>query len=307
HFNLTAIPLVYVITLNYNHREQTLAFVESYRQLAYANYRLLVVDNGSTDGSAKALAARFPDVEQLANGRNLGFAAGMNAGLRHALDQGADFVFLANNDTYAGPELLDHLVEAARCLEAGLLAPHIFYAGEPQRTWSLGGWRNRLTLEIRPCRQAPPDRPLDVDFVTACGLLMARPCLEEVGLFDERFFMYYEDLDYCLRARRAGYRIVVVPEVKMWHWVAVTIGGRDSPAERYHMALSSVRFFRKHASGSRWLVVAPYRAASALKTTLRLLAGGRRPAAGAYWQGLRDGLLEREREEKQANAGSSKR
>ncbi|MCI0580838.1 MAG: glycosyltransferase, partial [Chloroflexi bacterium] len=64
HFNLTAIPLVYVITLNYNHREQTLAFVESYRQLAYANYRLLVVDNGSTDGSAKALAARFPDVEQ---------------------------------------------------------------------------------------------------------------------------------------------------------------------------------------------------------------------------------------------------
>ncbi len=289
-------PLVYVVTLNWNRRDDTLAFLDSCGQLTYPCRRLLVLDNGSSDGSPQAIAGRFPTVEQIANRRNLGFAAGANQGIRHALDHGAEFVFLANNDTRLAPDALDLLVEAAQELDAALAAPKILYATPPARIWSAGGWRRQLSLEISGCQRGQPDaglgtEPFDVDFVTACGMLLHRRCVTEIGLFDERFFMYYEDSDYCLRARQASQRLIVVPQAKMWHRVAASLGGCDSPGERYHMALSSVRFFRKHVRGWRWLLVAPYRSASALKTVVRLLRAGRATAARAYLRGLRHGLL----------------
>jgi len=112
----------------------------------------------------------------------------------------------------------------------------------------------------------------------------------KVGLFDERFFMYYEDSDYCLRARTAGRKIIVAPRAKMWHRVAATIGGVYSPAERYHRALASVQFFKKHVQGWRWFIVIPYRLASACKTVLRLTLSGHWSSAQAYLHGLWDGL-----------------
>ena len=120
-------------------------------------------------------------------------------------------------------------------------------------------------------------------------MLLSRAMLEVVGLFDERFFMYYEDSDLCLRIQRAGFRLLLVPGARMWHKVATSSGGADSVAERYHMARSSVLFFRKYVGHWRWAIVAPYRLGSALKTSGRLLTRGRGVAARAYWRGLRDG------------------
>lgn len=287
--------MIFVITLNWNRCGDTLEFLASCNQLTEPDTRVLVVDNGSSDGSPQEIARHYPQTIQITNDRNLGFAAGVNVGIRHALAQGADWVFLANNDTRLAPDALTIVVEAANKTGAALAAPAIFYASDPQRIWSAGGWRNRLTLEIagNRCGQMEDvlgDEPFEVDFVTACGMLIRRDCLGSVGLFDERFFMYYEDSDYCLRSRRAGYRAIVAPRARMWHKVAVSSGGSDSPGERYGMALSSVRFFRKHIRGWRWLVVAPYRAASALKTVIRLANAGRSQSALAYWRGLRDGM-----------------
>jgi GT2 family glycosyltransferase len=278
-------PLIYVVTLNWNRCEDTLAFLGSCAQARYPRLRLLVVDNGSTDGSVEAIAAHFPQVEQLVNERNLGFAAGMNVGIRYALAQGADYLFVANNDTFLAPDALGHLVEAATQHGAELLAPAIYHSVPHERLWSLGGWQRRTLLEITQCREIAPE-PFEVDFVTACGVLIHRRCLERVGLFDERFFMYYEDADYCLRARQAGCKLLVVPRARMWHKVATSSGGSDSPAERYHMALSSVQFFRKHVRGWRWLAVVPYRTGSAVKTVGRLLGRQRWDAARAYLRGL---------------------
>jgi GT2 family glycosyltransferase len=128
-----------------------------------------------------------------------------------------------------------------------------------------------------------------VDFITGCGMLISRRCLEQVGLFDERFFMYYEDSDYCLRALRAGLRAVVEPRAVMLHKVAVSSGGSDSPNERYQMGRASLQYFRKHARPWQWPLIGPYRAASALRTIGRLARRGRWPAARAYLRGLRDG------------------
>jgi GT2 family glycosyltransferase len=285
-------PLVAIVTLSWNRRDDTLAFLASCRDLAYPRYATVLVDNGSTDGTLEAVAAAFPEVELLANGANLGFAAGMNAGIGRAIAAGADYVFVANNDTTLDPALLSLLVGAARARGADLAAPAIYYFAEPRRIWWLGGRLRPLLLEVRRY-EAPPcgDAPFAVDFVTGCGMLISRRCLERVGRFDERFFMYYEDSDYCLRVRRAGLRAIVEPRAAMYHKVAVSSGGSDSPSERYLMARSSLQFFRKHARPWQWLAIAPYRAGSAARTLLRLLRKGRGPAARAYLRGLRDGLL----------------
>lgn len=287
-------PLVAIITLNWNRCADTLAFLESCARLTYPRTQLIVVDNASTDGSVKAITRHFPQVTHLVNERNLGFAGGMNVGLRHALAQGGDYVFVANNDTILAADMLDHLVCQAQAHAADLATPAIYYAADPDRLWSLGGWRRRGLLEVRQCSDDPraviAREPFAVDFVTGCGMLARRSCLESIGLFDERFFMYYEDLDFSLRARAAGCRMLAVPTAKMWHKVAVSSGGSDSPNERYHMARSSVQLFRKHVHGWRWLVVAPYRAGSAMRTSWRLLTRGRRDAFRAYWRGLWDGM-----------------
>lgn len=288
--------MIYVITLNWNRCADTLEFLASCSQLAKPNARFLVVDNGSTDGSPQEIAKRYPQVEHIINDRNLGFAGGVNVGIRHALAQGADWICLANNDTQLAPDALSLLVEAASAADAALASPAIYYASDPQRIWAAGGLRNQLTLEITGSRRGQPgevlgETPFEVDFVTACGMLIRRDCLETVGLFDERFFMYYEDSDYCLRARRAGHRAIIVPRARMWHKVAASSGGDDSPGERYYMALSSVQFFRKNVQGWSWLIVAPYRTASALRTSIRLVMSGQSRAVQSYWRGIRDGLL----------------
>lgn len=285
-------PLVFVITLNWNRRDDTLACLESLCCLAYPNARVLVVDNGSTDGSPQAIARQFLQVEQIVNPQNLGFAGGFNVGLRHALAAGADFAFILNNDTIAAPNILELLVAAASANDVGIVAPSIFYASDPARVWSTGGGRNRLTLEMTGDhgRRAPITEITEREFLSGCAMCIKRSALERVGLFDEEFFMYYEDSDYCLRTRRAGFQLLVVPQARIWHKVATSSDGSDAPAERYWMGRSSVRFFRKHARGGQWLAIISWRAGSAIKTVWRLVSARRWVAARAYLRGVWEGI-----------------
>ena len=289
-----ATPLVAILTLNWNRPRDTLECLASAAAQTYPHTAIVVVDNDSSDDSVAQIEAAFPQTVMVRNERNLGFAAGANRGIARALDLGAEYIFLINNDTTFAPDTLEQLLAQA-APGVGAVVPAIFYAAAPERPWSVGGLRNPLTLEKTgdspaALAQARAAGALDRDYVVACGILLPRQVLERVGLFDERFFMYYEDMDFSLRVRSAGYRIVLAPAARMWHKVSVSSGGSDSPNERYWMARSSVLFFRKHVRGPRWLVVAPYRAASAVKTVLRLLARGRRASAWAYLRGLRDGL-----------------
>jgi GT2 family glycosyltransferase len=290
------LPLVYVFTLNWNRRDDTLACLSSLAALDYPHKRLLLVDNGSNDDTIAAVKRRFPEVEIIRNEKNLGFAGGANVGLRHSLAQGADYIFFINNDAIAHPHLLRHLL-AVTGPSVGMVAPKIYYAGEPHRIWSTGANRHPLTSEyIGDARDAVDGEAwqqiMERDFFAGCALLLSRELLETIGLFDERFFMYYEDSDLSWRARAAGFRLVLNPQAHVWHKVARSSGGSDSPNERYWMARSSVRYFHKHIRGVRWLIVLPYRTASAIKTVLRLLCRRKLTSARAYLRGLRDGLAD---------------
>ena len=286
-------PLVYAITLNWNQRDETLGCLQSLSQLNYANLRLLLVDNASTDETPAAVAACSPQIEIIINNKNLGFGAGFNVGMRPALTQGADYILIINNDARLAPDALTHMLALSQP-DVGMIAPKIYYASQPQRIWSLGGMRHPLTYEMADDARGQLDdgrspHVLERDYFVGCIVLFSARMLKEIGLFDERFFLYYEDSDISLRARQAGYRLLLCPQAHGWHKVAVSSGGSDSPNERYWMARSSIIFFSTHTRGWRWAVVIPYRFASALKTITRLTIGGKRESAVAYLRGLRHG------------------
>jgi GT2 family glycosyltransferase len=288
-------PLVYAVTLNWNRAGETLECLSSLARQTYPRLSLLVVDNGSTDDSVSRIGRDFREVAILRNSCNLGFAAGFNLGIRYALEHGAELVLVLNNDTWVDPSMLSLLVTAMDDPQLGAVSPVIYSAARPERIWSVGGRCHPLTVEWSDKRQdqrVTADWPafLDRDYLVGCAILFRRELLERIGLFDEGFFMYYEDSDISLRARQAGFRLGIVRDARMWHKVAASSGGRNTPHERYWMGRSSVRFFRKQIRGLRWMAVAPYRTGSALKTMAHLLLRGRFESAGAYLHGLWDGL-----------------
>lgn len=289
-------PLVYAVVVSWNLRDDTLECLDSLAQVDYPNLRVVLVDNGSTDGTVAAVAARHSDVIVIVSDINLGYAKGCNLGIRRALADGADYVFLLNNDTIVDPAAVTEMV-TVMAPEVGIVAPKIYYADDPQRIWSLGGMRHPLTYEkaddpIGALDEGQWEEVAERDYFTGCALLLSRRLLETVGLYDEWFISYYEDSDLAFRAREAGFKLLLAPQAKIWHKVARTSGGSGSPGERYWMGRGSVIFFAKHVRGWRWLIVIPYRTGSAIKTVLRLAWQRRWNSIAAYLRGLRDGLRE---------------
>jgi GT2 family glycosyltransferase len=286
-------PLVYIIVVNWNQKEVTLDCLESLSHLDYPNFRIVVVDNNSQDGSTQAIAERFPQVEQIYHKENRGSTAGYNAGFRRALSAGADYALLMNNDTYIDPSALDYLVHACELEGVGLAGPLIFYANTSNQIWSAGAERSDLTLELKGNhgRGENFSEITERDFLTSCALIFKKSVLELVGPMDEDFFVYQEENDYCLRVKKRGFRLLLVPQAKVWHRVSVSSGGSDSPSERYWMAKNTMIYFRKHARAWQWLFIIPWRTGSAIKTSIRLAWKQNWKALQAYWKGLRDGIV----------------
>ncbi len=287
---------VTVLTLTWNQKQDTLQCLESLFKMHYPNFNILLVDNGSQDGTVTAVRDRYPDVEIIENPENYGFQGGFNVGLRYALAQQSEYIFMINNDTEVAPDILDILMQNVHEPGVGLLSPKIYYADEPTRIWSVGGMRHPWTYEMTSKGDNAHDHGqwnnvIERDYLVGCALLMTRAMLQDVGLFDEGYFpIYYEDMDLSLRARQAGYRLLLIPQAHMWHKVSAAAGGSGSPRERYLMARNSVRFFRKHTRGWRWVAVAPFRFGSEVKTVLRLLIKKRKESAWSYLRGLKDGF-----------------
>jgi len=260
-------PRVVIIILNWNGLRDTIACLESLSRLDYPRYQVVVVDNGSTDGSAEAIREGFPDVALIKNGENLGFTGGNNVGLRYALAQGADYTLLLNNDTEVAPDFMVRLIVAAESdPSVGITGPTIYYYARPELIWSAGGMIDRLRGQTRMVGLNEQDAgqystaPREVDFVTGCALLVKRAVMERVGLLDERFFAYYEEAEWCVRAQRAGFRIVHVPTAKIWH--KIPLDARDhSPLVHYYMTRNRLLFLKVTGAGWRaWLhtLVAEY-------------------------------------------------
>jgi GT2 family glycosyltransferase len=258
---------------------------------------LIVVDNGT--GALDA--AMVEGAELIALPANTGFAGGSNVGLRRALDAGADFVLLLNNDATLDPACLGELVRAAASgPRTAAVGAKVLSASDPTRVWATWGritWRAALVELVG--RNEPDDARFaalrEVEWVPGCALLLARPALEDVGLLDEDFFAYHEDVDWCLRARARGWRVVFAPAARVVHRGEGSLAGRGraNPA-RYLSARNSVLVARKHAGAREALRLAVTVAASLPLEALRSWRRGEPRVAALLLRGYRDGLLGRD-------------
>lgn len=226
-------PRVSVIILNWNGLQDTLECLESVRELDYPEIRVVLVDNGSTDGSAAVIAERFPSVTLLRNEENVGFAAGNNAGVRNALEAGAEYLWLLNNDTVVEKDTLKNLVKALQGTPgAGMASPVIHYHGDPDSVQFCGSyidWERRRIVKV----ENPGSLPGNGANVSLWGtaLLIKRGVVERIGHLDAKYFAYHEDEEYCMRAARAGYRCIVVPGARLFHKNSRSTGSNDAPMQ----------------------------------------------------------------------------
>lgn len=291
-----AAPTVYVVILTFNKWELTRACIASLIRQDYSDYHIIVVDNGSMDRTVENVHQQFPEVTVIVNEANLGFAAGSNVGIQTALENKADFILMLNNDTVVPQNLLRVLVQHAQSLpDVGILTPRIFHYDNPESLWFAGSRRHWLLLEavdfgpVGARRYVKPDELHTLDYIFGTVMLVPAEVFKKVGLFDESFFLYYEDMDFSLRVQSAGYKLYYIPDVGVQHHISSSTS--SMPAMRYyHKARGSVIFFRKHANGVRLPFIIPYRLGSMLGTLIRLGRKRKWRVIQAYLLGLWHGL-----------------
>ena len=235
---------VEVVVLNWNGWRDTLVCIASLHKLDYPNFGLIVVDNGSSDGSQDQIEARFPAIKVLQTGANLGFGGGCNAGIRRALEQGADYVWLINSDTTVDVSALTELVRVADGqAEVGAVGSVLYEADQPEQVQLWGGGKVHLWTGFSRHQTCPAQ----LDFVSGASMLLRRKALEQVGLFDDQtFFMYWEDSDLGFRLRQAGWMLAVAEKSRVWHKLSASLGKGSRQLDLY-FTQSGVRFLRRYA------------------------------------------------------------
>jgi GT2 family glycosyltransferase len=244
---------VVILLLNWNSWKDTLECVESCRELSYPDLRILIVDNGSTDGSEQILRERLPDVELIQSGANLGFAGGNNVGIRRALEQGAEYLWLLNNDTVVEPSALSSLVKVLELdASAGIVGSKIRYFDRMDTIWYAGAELDPHA-PYRSCHRGlneidrgQYDVPGETGYVTGCSLLVRSQVVQEIGSLDDALFLYYEDADWCARARRAGWKLCYAPKSVVLHKASASLGGMESPRMSYYLARNLLYFVRRN-------------------------------------------------------------
>ena len=253
-------PSVYIILVNWNGKTVTLECLDSLATSAYKKFKIVVVDNASSDGSVLAMREAHPEAIVLEQKENLRFAGGNNVGMKYALEHGAELLCLLNNDTTVDKDFLTHLVSRIQSdKKIGMVAPKIYYHGEPNRIWFAGGeismWTGTMKhTGIREEDKGQYDTSKEIDYTTGCCILTKREIVEKIGMLDESFFMYTEDADWSMRMRRAGYTIVYEPKAKVWHKLSVASGGHLSFFKMKNKFISNLRFFFRYATLPQKLV-----------------------------------------------------
>jgi GT2 family glycosyltransferase len=292
-------PRVTSVVINWNRKEDTCRCLQSLERSSEP-CRVIVVDNGSEDGSGEFILRHFPQVELIALASNAGFGAACNRALSLALGNAScDFAFLVNNDAVVHPQALGELLYAAQAHpEAGILGPKIYYQDDPHRIWYAGARRRRAVLAAADTGRGQKDRGQfdelrEVDYVFGTAMLVRKSVFEKVGFFDERFFLYLEDLDFCLRVQKAGFSLLFVPQAEVWHkGSASTLNA--SGMRKFHLVRSTVRFLRKHAVLGSSLPIVGFWTLVSLRAVAVDLAHGDFKALRVYGLGLADGLADQE-------------
>ncbi len=297
------LPSVAIIILNWNNPDDTLACLRSVMALDYpaACRNVIVVDNGSTDDSVVRIRRMHPDILLIATNANLGYAGGNNVGVRHALEQGAEFLCILNNDVVVEPGALELMLAAIQARpDVGIVTPLVAErTHDGDRVWALGAAVDHSTAAVTRLRAGEAAAawreaaPYEVEVASGAAMLIHRRVFEQVGLLDEAFFLYYEEVDWCLAVRRAGFRILATPAAVVWHKVSASLN-RHSPVIDYYMTRNHLRLIQRNWRGwRRWCLWSRSLGRQLLAIaafTVKSQDGARTPHRNARLLALRDAL-----------------
>ena len=253
---------VNLFVLNWNGRDLTLDCLSSLEKIIYPNVKVYIIDNGSSDNSVTAIRNQFPDYEIIGLPENYGFARGNNAGFE-LVKQKADYTIFLNNDTIVDPNFVEPLINAMESNSTVKQStPKIFYADNLDYIWFGGGkvslwagWIRHLGIRQKDSMQFSFDR--NVDYATGCCVCMRTVDFESIGMFDESFLMYGEDVDLSLRFRKQGGQILFVPESKIWHKVSSSIGTQFSIRKWKRKNIGKMKLVTKHVHPAQLPIVMP--------------------------------------------------
>ncbi len=289
-----------VILVNYNGRQYNTACIDSL--FAQKNcggepgeMKIYVVDNASQDDSMQIIQERYGSdrrVEMILLNDNYGFSYANNAGIRRAKAWGADYVLLLNNDTEVREDMLSELLKCAGRHPDSMIAPKIYYSDRRDVFWSAGGEVSPLVRKVRHIgldqkEEGQFDQECQIGFATGCCLLLPGTVIDRAGVLDERFFLYYEDTEYCFRLQRMGIAIYYCPRAVVWHKVGASSKGADSPLCAYYIARNWLLCNRLHL-GARYPLFLLYYAVNRAACCMLWLLRGRKALVLATCRGIAD-------------------
>ncbi|MDO8557620.1 MAG: glycosyltransferase family 2 protein [bacterium] len=296
-------PKVSIIIVNWNGWQDTIECLRSLEEVEYKNFSVTVVDNGSADESLKKFGElRITDygLRIIQNDENLGFSGGNNVGIKKALEDGADYILLLNNDTLVEPDFLEKLVEVAESdPHIGIVGPKIYFANTAggNRIWFGGGKLNWLKtrgshtdyekIDASNKPSAISYQLYDVDYITGCCLLIKRAVIERIGLLSEDFFLYYEDVDWCLKAGKKEFRIVYAPAAFIWHKVSRSAKPGSASYVYYHVRNGLMLSWR-HGNTLTRLILPLFILWTLVKQVAKFTIPSKRMWAGACFHGIID-------------------
>jgi GT2 family glycosyltransferase len=294
---------VAIILVNWNGYDFTRACLESLRKIDFPDYRIILVDNASQNQEAFRLKNAFPEIDVIENKENLGFAGGNNSGIRVALEQGYSHVLLLNNDTEVEPNFLGEMMRKfRRNAEIGVVQPLILFLQEQKTIWSAGGkwipsFGRSVTLGDREPKAEYRVQRCDLDWATGCCMLISREAILKAGLLNEQYFAYFEDVEWSLRFREAGYRIQLADKAVIYHEAGAsskneTSEGTLSPVVFYYHVRNQFFLIRKTLRGIQFLTASVYHLSRFALWMGYFTFRGRFRKLKSVARGIRDGLQE---------------
>ena len=284
-------PKVFVVVLCFNGVDLTVGCLDSIQKQDYPNVEVVIVDNGSTDGTVLTITEKFPQVQIVQNHENLGYALGNNKGIDYALDAKSEAVFLVNNDTRLQETCISNLMKTIHeNPKIGIVGPMV-YTWEGNKTISSAGglvdWRMAHAVNVGMGERDEGQYPgRCVDFINGCGMLVTREAIERVDRLDPKFFMYWEETDWCLRAKKSGFKVYFEPSAVMEHKASI-LSTELGPTTLYYMTRNRFLFFYRHAPASMKSIAL----ARAVKGTLRGIGENRKAGKTAHAKAMQSALL----------------
>ncbi|WP_318507240.1 glycosyltransferase family 2 protein [Bacillus sp. T3] len=257
------LPSVYIVILNYNNPDDTIACVEEAEKINYENFKIIIVDNFSKDNSEAILKQRFPQHTFLQTGANLGYAGGNNIGMKFAKDQNADYICILNNDVITDKDFLKMLLDYLETNpNVGVVGPRVCEYDKPELVQSTGAMINFNTGRVNVLNNLVHEdqvkgKIISCDYVGGACLLFKSNILNEVGYFPEDYFLFYEETEWCLNIKKMGYEVICYCDAKVIHKGSASIN-QISGLSEYFMYRNVVIFMNRNAKMNQLLVFYPY-------------------------------------------------